>query len=393
MTKQERKKCMSKIRTEKYSTKKGDRYRVKFTYLDEYGFKQTYSKRGFTSKKKAEAYGLEKYVEIENNGGQTKECSKTLCDCFNEYMELSKDKYANNSIISYRNIFQAHVQNTKIANIPISRLNYLLLQQHFNTLSHLGKSLVNRIKIIFNKAFKHALKCQYVKENPMPLVEMKYTKSSKEKTVLTQSDLENLITVVYESNRNSFNKNAYAIAIYIGFYTGLRLTEILALEKSDFDFENDTVTVTKKLEDQGLKKKEMYITTDMKTASSKATLPIPKALKERLLDWFEMNPYDLVCCKQEGDIIHPNTIRKVISFSSKKIGLEVSPHNLRHSYITHIIASGVDPKTAMTLARHSNVSTTLQVYTHTDDERKKEAIHRAFEQNCPKNAPKSNFMN
>lgn len=42
-------------------------------------------------------------------------------------------------------------------------------------------------------------------------------------------------------------------------------------------------------------------------------------------------------------------------------------HSLRHSYITHLIAAGVNPKIVQTLARHSTITLTLDRYTHVED--------------------------
>lgn len=48
---------------------------------------------------------------------------------------------------------------------------------------------------------------------------------------------------------------SYIIGMYCGYYLGLRISEILALEKSDFDFEANTVFISKKVESNRLKKK------------------------------------------------------------------------------------------------------------------------------------------
>ena len=77
----------------------------------------------------------------------------------------------------------------------------------------------------------------------------------------------------------------------IGYYLGLRISEALALNKSDFDITNDTVTINKQLVHNGLKKEEFHTTDKMKTKSSKTILPLPKPLKDVLIQWFEQNPY------------------------------------------------------------------------------------------------------
>ncbi len=49
-------------------------------------------------------------------------------------------------------------------------------------------------------------------------------------------------------------------------------------------------------------------------------------------------------------------------------------HALRHSYISGLIAAGVDPRTVQELARHSTITLTIDRYSHTDEDRKRKAL-------------------
>ena len=51
-------------------------------------------------------------------------------------------------------------------------------------------------------------------------------------------------------------------------------------------------------------------------------------------------------------------------------------HALRHTFITNLSRSGVSPKTAQTLARHSDIRLTMNIYTHTDIDEQAEAINK-----------------
>ena len=70
---------------------------------------------------------------------------------------------------------------------------------------------------------------------------------------------------------NDFNKKAYSIAIQIGKYTGLRVSEVFALEKEDINFNENCINVNRKLVYDGLKKDEIYSTHQMKSKSSTFT--------------------------------------------------------------------------------------------------------------------------
>ncbi|WP_305209241.1 site-specific integrase [Dubosiella newyorkensis] len=384
-----------KMRIERREAKKaknGYTYRVKINYIDEYGIKQTYSKGGFETKKEAHAHGVEIEHELQTKGTLTKKCKKTLNDCILEAMELEKKRLARNSIIRYQNIYKVHIQNARISQVPITQINYTMLQTHFNGLSEKGECIVKVEKAIFNKAFKHALKCKYIQENPMHDIELVYKKSNKETHIITSDELDQIIEC-FLSCRGDFNKYAYCIVVYCGYYLGLRITEILALEKSDFDLDNGLVHISKRLEDRGLKKSKMYLTETLKTQASKTTLPVPEPLKEILLQWFAFNPYDLVCCNKNGDFLPINSFRILCRKIGKKLDFDFHPHCLRHTYITNIVRSGCDIKTASKLARHSDVKTTLNIYTQSSEESKIEAINNVFGNKSPKNAPNPNILN
>ena len=63
------------------------------------------------------------------------------------------------------------------------------------------------------------------------------------------------------------------------------------------------------------------------------------------------------------------TVKPVLGTSQKNnpkviytLDFEVTPHQLRHTYITNLIYAGVDPKTVQYLAGHENSKTTMDIY-------------------------------
>ena len=49
-------------------------------------------------------------------------------------------------------------------------------------------------------------------------------------------------------------------------------------------------------------------------------------------------------------------------------------HSLRHTFVTNLCKANVSPKTAQTLARHSDIRLTMNIYTHVDDQEQAAAI-------------------
>jgi len=118
------------------------------------------------------------------------------------------------------------------------------------------------------------------------------------------------------------------MALIIGRYTGLRISEVLALKKSDFDLKSNQMTVQRRIEYRDLKSKEIHLTDRLKTKSSKCTVEISQLLSSYLQEWFEYNPHEFVICKGNGEFIHPITFQDRISKTSKKLGIDFHYHML-----------------------------------------------------------------
>ncbi len=237
--------------------------------------------------------------------------------------------------------------------------------------------------------FNHALKMQYIQFNPLTLVDVQGVENKMDhKNIICDTDFYELVIALKDTDK--FTYFAYAIALEIGFYTGLRISEVLALNKDDIDFENDLIYANKKLVYKGLKKDEFYATHQMKSKKSNSTIPLAQPLKQSLTEWFEINLDDKVICNEDGYYINPNVLSMNVKKLAKTLNIDFHFHMLRHSFITNLVYNGVDVKTVQELARHSNINTTMSVYTHIQEEQKKAAINHVFTDIYSKNTPKIN---
>lgn len=177
---------------------------------------------------------------------------------------------------------------------------------------------------------------------------------------------------------SQFNSYSFAVALYIGWFTGLRISETLGLKKEDIDLENSCIHVRRRVEYHQVSKKSLYTTEKLKTNASKATIPLAKELKEILIKWFEKNPYDYVVCDIYGELIHPYTFQARIREVNLKTGFHFNYHMLRHSFTTALIKNGIKPSVTKELVRHSNISTTLDIYTHVLEDDKSDAVNKVF---------------
>ncbi len=171
--------------------------------------------------------------------------------------------------------------------------------------------------------------------------------------------------------------------------TGLRESEVFALQWPDVDFEKKKIKVCKQLLFQDHKwcfcplktinaYRSVNITDSFCTflASLKEQHEQNKALygdgykrnfvtdrlvknKERLLEIT-----DFINIKRNGEMLSTNSIKFMSRVFKKDLGISFKFHNLRHTYATILAESGVSPRYVQEMLGHSKLEFTLRYYTH-----------------------------
>jgi len=82
-----------------------------------------------------------------------------------------------------------------------------------------------------------------------------------------------------------------------------------------------------------------------------------------------------VFSRADGSIIRPDYFSKRYRQYRNKHGLPpVRFHDLRHSHATFLFAQGIDGRIIQDRLGHSNIATTLDIYTHTDSKLQAQAV-------------------
>lgn len=167
------------------------------------------------------------------------------------------------------------------------------------------------------------------------------------------------------------------------FWTGLRIGELLALTLEDFDFEKNTLSVTKSY--QNIEGKD--IITEPKTEKSKRVVPLPEALcavmNEYLGALYDYRP---------GERLFPFTksyFHKQMSRGCAASGVEkIRLHDLRHSHASLLIEMGVPILLISERLGHEDVETTLRTYGHLYPNRNDDTMKLLNDLMVPKVSPK-----
>lgn len=159
------------------------------------------------------------------------------------------------------------------------------------------------------------------------------------------------------------------------FSTGLRISELIALNRDSVNLERKEFMVRGK----GQKDRPVFV-------SDTAALAVADYLSERkdsLPALFLNNSKNQPLAGTSGDYrrLTPRSVERIINKYVRAAGItkHVTPHTLRHSFATDLLMNGADLRSVQSLLGHSNISTT-QIYTHVTDPHLKE-IHEKFHSN------------
>ncbi|MCX7965598.1 MAG: site-specific tyrosine recombinase XerD [Syntrophorhabdaceae bacterium] len=194
-----------------------------------------------------------------------------------------------------------------------------------------------------------------IKTNPFEELEApKYRPSIPE--VLSQEEMLELLRLT-EGERKSLRDRTMLELMYA---TGLRVSELINLKKSDINLDGGFLIAT------GKRSKERVVPIG---SYSK------EAIKRYLFEEKPKGPY--LFSNKKGGRLTRQAIWKIIRKYARKIErTHVSPHTIRHTFATHLLEGGADLRSVQLLLGHEDISTT-QIYTHVDSKRLKE-IHKKY---------------
>ena len=259
-----------------------------------------------------------------------------------------------------------------------------------------GYSSIHTIRGVVRPAFQMAVDDDLLVKNPFEF--------QLNTVVVNDSVTREAITRQQERDFLEFVKNdqhfcKYYDGIYILFKTGLRISEFVGLTKKNLDFENNRIIVDHQLQ----RTRDMkYIIEDTKTESGERMVPMTPEVKEafqRILAnrqnpkiepmvdgysgflFLDKNGRPMVALHWEKYFQH---IREKYNKIYRVQMPKVTPHVCRHTFCSNMAKSGMNPKTLQYIMGHSDISVTLNVYTHLNYDDAEEEMQKVVESSSKK---------
>lgn len=354
-------------------------YKVIISYKDYVtNERKKHTKSGFISYEDASLYEQKKKEELSFQHQYLKKYRLTLDELFHEWLDVeAKFIYQDNTIIDYQNRYYKHIKN-KLGHLMVSDINYQILQKYFNNNYHIGLSTNYKLKKILNTMMNYAIKCNYCQMNYVPLIHVSGHDNTRYSNHHVYNDQQFNQIVMCLLDKQTHNNNAFVLALYIGKYTGLRISETFALCKDDFRFDSQTISVSKKIVYANKKKEEIYIQNKTKTKSSKTSIPFHYHLQMIMKQWFKYHHHYYVISDKKGKLMNPKQLEFALWKISQETNNHFHYHMLRHTLATKLINNGADLKSTQEIMRHANISTTMNIYAHVSEEKKLDALYVAL---------------
>ena len=330
---------------------------------------------------------LEALEQIDNATFRRK--SPTVAEYCEKWLLMQSVHIRATTLTDYTSKIQRHIikelGQKRMADVTLDDIQLVLVP-----VSQKSASVYKSVVILYKSIFRAAKESHVIDENPTIYLDSKGGVPQEERQALTDEQAERLLDAIRGLPPYVF--------VMIGLYAGLRREEILALQWDSVYLDTDTPYLTVRRA-WHTEHNRPVILTELKTKAAERNIPLPVCLAECLKAAKAISTSDYVVANRDGEPLSytqfkrlwqyivtrtvkersyyryedgkriKHTVTPVLGEKAAHNGrvvysldFEVTPHQLRHTYITNLIHSSVDPKTVQYLAGHENSKITMDIY-------------------------------
>ena len=316
--------------------------------------------------------------------------SPTVAEYCEKWLLLQSAHVRATTLIDYTSKVRRHIiaelGDRHIADVTLDDIQVALVP-----VSKKSESVYKSVVVLYKSIFRAAKESHVIEDNPtVHLTAKGGGVPQTDKIPLTDEQVERLLEAIKGLPPYVF--------VMLGLYAGLRREEILALQWDSVYLDTDAPYLTVRRA-WHTEHNRPVILMELKTKAAERNIPLPVCLAECLREAKAASTSEYVVANRDGEPLSytqfkrlwqyivtrttkersyyryengnrvKHTVKPVLGEKAAHNGkvvysldFEVTPHQLRHTYITNLIYASVDPKTVQYLAGHESSKITMDIY-------------------------------
>lgn len=317
---------------------------------------------------KSKNAAIHAYSQLKSDYENDIEGNLTYQEVYEQWLKVYKTTVKETTFESATSIYRIHILPI-FGNMRISDIKPLDCQTFAINLSEYvkGKEYYNYAKRVMDYAVKM---CGLTKNPFNHVVLPKFKPAEKQINYLEADEVAALLKY--------FENDKYWYALFrLMTYTGIRRGETLALTWNDIDLKKGKLSINKTL---GIGKNKKVVVSSPKTKASQSILDLDKDTLLILKEYKLQAKSEIVFPNKKGNHRRLSDISDKLKVALKDLGLkEIRVHDLRHTHASLLFASGASMKYVQTRLRHTDIKTTMNIYTHITKTNKEESLNEFVE--------------
>lgn len=299
-----------------------------------------------------------------------------------EWYKVRKEPFSSPSTRNcYRTILNKHILPA-FGMRKLRAIQPIELQEYLNGFAGQSKTQISMIASTLENIFRCAVQDKILARSPAEGLRKPDAKPAEEKRALTDAERAKML--------NLFHTHVHGLYLAVMYYTGMRPGEVRGLKWGDFDWDADLIHVQRDI-DFANKSEEGKL----KTKAADRYIPISGDLRSLLIKKRGL-PDMLVFPGKNGKPMSASTAKRMWLELMRDCGMVepvspeektyyspgdirgqyrpiITPHAMRHNFITMCWENGMDIMLTMKLVGHSDYQTTRNIYTHLSEKHMQQA--------------------
>ena len=316
----------------------------------------------------------------------------TVCELVDRYLKTKtgvRQSTKQGYVTVQRLLAKEKFGSQKIRNVKISdaKLFLIKLQQEDGK----SYSTIHNVRGVLRPAFQMAVDDDILVKNPFGFqLQTVLVNDSVTREALSKDQMRKFLKFIHDDVVYC----KYYEAVYILFHTGMRISEFCGLTLKDIDLQNKTVNIDHQLQRTADMR---YIIVETKTDAGKRKIPITDdvaAMFQAIIEDREAPAVEKIIDGYTGFLFYDKEGKPLVAMHWQnrfnnmvnryndiyRVQMpNITPHICRHTYCSNQAKAGMNPKTLQYLMGHSDISVTMNVYTHVNFDDAEEELKRMEE--------------